>query len=155
MGSLLVQKSGNQHSQLCFASWGLWPPHWIYHHDNISSEAKVCDVLCSFFPSLPFPVAFQAHFFPTKLRAAEFQTARHTEAEPWWDWVTIQNQPSLNSQQSRWHLLLLGRPSEWQEEKEDSQGKSRAFSLLLVFFWEGMWVWENVFFSFQRGIPAI
>lgn len=104
---------------------------------------KQRNVLHLFIPSPPFPVAFQAHFFPTKLRAAEFQTARHTETEPWWDWVTIQNQPPLNPQQSRWYFLLLGRPPEWQEEKENSQGKSGAFSLLLGFFHARMY--ETVF----------
>lgn len=118
----------------CFDSWVLWLPHWIYWYDSASNGVKIHEVLWLFIPSPPFPVAFQTHVFPAKLRTAEFQTARHTETEPGWDWVTIQSQPSLNPQQSRWHLLLLGRRSEWQEEKEDSQGKSRALSFSFGFF---------------------
>lgn len=59
------------------------------------------EVLWSFTPSPSFPVAFQAHVFPAKLGAAEFQTAGHSETEPRWDWVTIQSQPSLDPQQPR------------------------------------------------------
>lgn len=139
----------------CFDNWVLWLPHWIYCYDSVSNGVKIHEVLCSFIPSPSFPVAFQTHVFPAKLGAAEFQTARHTETEPWWDWVTIQNQPSLNPQQSRWHLLLLGRLPEWQEEKEDSQGKSRALSFLFGFFQAGMWARDHIFFNFQCGSPAI
>lgn len=126
----------------------------MYYCDSVSDEAKVHEVLCSFIPSLPFSVAFQAHFFSTKLRAAEFQTARHTETEPWWNWVAIQNQPSLDSQQPRWHLLLLGRPSERKEEKEDSQGKPWSFSVLLASS-RLECKYERVFFSFQCDVPAV
>lgn len=124
----------------CFDSSVLWLPHWICWCDNVSSGGKMHEVLWSFTPSPPFPVALQTHVFPAKLGAAEFQTAGYTETEPWRDRVTIQNQSSLNPQQSRWHLLLLGRLSEWQEEKENSQGKSRELSFLFGFFQAGMWV---------------
>lgn len=130
----------------CFDNWVLWLDLLIW---SVSSGVKTHEVLWSLIPSPPFPVAFQAHVFPAKLGAAEFQTAGHTETEPGWDWLTIQGQPSLNPQQSRWHLLLLGRLSEWQEEKEDSQGKFRALAFLFGFFQAGMWVWDQVFFSFH------